>query len=103
MENLKSTTDLVKRILEEVPETRSDDMLLYYRVCEAKNRVSLGLPFGMVLVNMKDFKLPSFKSVERCRRKLQRAYPELSANEEVETLREVQEEKYIGYARKVNV
>ena len=32
MENLKTTTDIVKKILEEHPETRSSDNLLYIEV-----------------------------------------------------------------------
>lgn len=103
MGKLKNTTKLVMKILEEVPEARNCDNVLYYHVCKEVESVVLGMPFGMVLMNMKNFKLPSFKSVERSRRKLQAAYPEFAANEEVETLRKVQEDEYINFARQVNV
>lgn len=103
MKHMKNTTALVKKILEEVPETRSNDMLLYYRVCAAKNSISLGLPFGTVIMSLKDYNLPSFKSVERSRRKVQEEYPELAANKDVEQFRKEQEQKYKQYAKAVNV
>ena len=103
MGKLKNTTKLVKKILEEVPETRNRDNTLYYHVCKETESVVLGMPFGMVLMNMENFKIPSFKSVERCRRKVQELHPELAPPEKVEVLRELEEEKYMNYARQVNV
>ena len=35
MDNLKTTTDLVKDILERVPETRNSNNVLYYHVLAA--------------------------------------------------------------------
>ena len=102
MEKLIKTSVLVKKILEELPEARNNDMLLYYRVCEARNRTCLGMPFGMVLVNLKEFKLPSFKSVERARRKVQEKHPELAARKDIKDVRKEEENKYINYARSVN-
>ena len=98
MKSIKKTTALVKEILEEVPETRNDDMLLYYRVCEIMNRRALSYSFGYALLNLKDLCLPSFKSVERSRRKLQRAYPHLAADSDVKDKRKDQEEGYRKYA-----
>lgn len=103
MKKFKNTTVLVKKILEEVPEARKCDNTLYYHVCMEVNSVSLGMPFGMVLMNMEHFKIPSQKTVERCRRKIQEQYPELGADETVEGYRVVEEDKYINYARQVNV
>lgn len=103
MKSIKKTTALVKEILEEVPEAREDDMLLYYRVCEKLNIYSLGRSFGYMLLSLKEEGLPSFKSVERSRRKLQRAYPHLAAGKSVKDMRKEQEEEYRKYANEVNV
>lgn len=99
MNNLKTTTDLVKHILETVPETRNNDKLLYYRVCEKRNNAALGMPFGIVLIESDELNLPDRKSVERSRRKVQEHHPELRANATVEAFRDVQEEVFREYAR----
>jgi len=93
----------VKEILEEVPDARNSDMLLYYMVCYKKNITTLGEPFGYVIMNLKSLKLPPFESVRRSRQKIQAAYPELAGTEEVEAQRMVNEQIVFDYARKVNV
>lgn len=101
--SIKKTSDLVKEILQKEPATRNSDMLLYYHVCKEIDRTVLKLPFWNVLLDLKGHGLPSIKTVERARRKLQRAYPELAGTDEVEAEREVEEIKYKNYARKVTV
>lgn len=96
---LKTTTLLVKEILKTVPETRSNDKLLYYRLCEKKNNLALSMPFGMVLLNLDEFRIPSIETVGRCRRKLQEQHPELRANSNVEAGRMLNEEAFREYAR----
>ena len=96
---LKTTTDLVKDILEKVPETRNNDNLLYYRVCEKLNHVVLGLSFGMVLINQKEFNLPSIETVGRARRKVQEKYAHLRASDNVEAGRMLAEEVFREYAK----
>ena len=103
MKCINSTSDLVKEILEEVPDARNSDMLLYYMVCYKKNITTLGEPFGYVIMNLKSLKLPPFESVRRSRQKIQAAYPELAGTEEVEAQRMVNEQIVFDYARKVNV
>lgn len=99
MNNIQKTSVLVKKILAEVPETRNDDNLLYYHVCREVNSMALGMSFGMVLMNMKTFHLPSFKSVERARRKLQREHPEWAASKTIEGFRVIEEAKYKSYGK----
>ena len=103
MKNIKITSDLVKEILEEVPETRNSDMHLYYMVCFKTNTTTLGMPFGQVIMNLKSLKLPPFESVRRSRQKIQSAFPELSGTDEVEAQREMNEDIVYNYARQVNV
>jgi hypothetical protein len=95
---LRTTTDLVKHILETVPATRNSDTLLYYRVCDAIDSKSLGLSFGYVLLSMNELKLPGFETVRRSRQKIQQAHPEL-AGKEVEGHRMINEEIFREYAR----
>ena len=100
---LKKTNDLVKYVLKKYPETRSSDDCLYVRVCETVNCESITLPFCVIMSHRKELGIPSFKSVERCRRKLQKAYPELCASTTVEALREIEEDIYKSYGKKVLV
>ena len=102
MEKLKRVTDVVTLVLMECPEARSNDKLLYYRVCEKMNCNVMGQPFGMIYLNLEEYGLPNPETVTRSRRKLQRQYPELSANEKVERYRMEQEEKFRKYAKAVN-
>lgn len=98
MDNIKKTSELVKKILETVPETRNSDMLLYYRVCETLNNEALSAPFGMVILELKKRKLPGFETVRRSRQKIQREFPELAGCSAVEAHRTLNEEKFRDYA-----
>lgn len=61
--------------------------------------MALGISFGTVLKNRKDFGLPTIESVGRARRKIVEKHPELSGNDEVEAHRTLNEEKFREYAR----
>ena len=101
MESIKKTQDIVKHILETEPDTRNSDDLLLAKVFGYINKECLMLPFCVVLTNRKTLGLPSIKSVDRSRRKLQNAYPELRANATVEGFRIVEEQKYENYGKMV--
>lgn len=103
MDKLKTTTDLVKRILETEPATRNNDKLLYYHVCKICNNAALTMPFGLVVLDADELNLPERKSVERCRRKLQEHFPDLRANATVEAFRAAEEDKYRAYGKGVPV
>lgn len=98
MQNLKAISKIVKYILEIDPATRSNDSLLYYRVCEFMNKDVLSMPFGMVLLSMKSLKMPNTESVRRSRQKVQATFPDLAATEEVEAMRDEQEKAYKAFA-----
>ena len=90
---------LVKAILEECPETRNSDDLLYLKVCQYFNP-SIGMfPFGTVIANLKIYDLPNIKSVERARRKIQAEHPELAAKQNVKDKRTKAEQDYKSFAR----
>ena len=101
MKRIKKVQETVQFILETQPETRNSDDVLLAKVFGIINKDCLMLPFSVVLTNRKTLGLPSIKSVDRCRRKLQRAYPELRASKEVEAFREEEQLKYENYGKMV--
>ena len=78
---------------------RKCDEYLYFRVCQKINPIYVNLPFDKIFVNRKYYGFPSFKSVERCRRKLQADFPELRANAQTESYRKTEEDKYREYSK----
>lgn len=98
MERLKYISDIVKYILEIDTSARSNDNLLYYRVCEYLNKEALHKSFGFVLLTMQSHKIPPFESVRRARQKIQATHPELSATAKIEALRAKEQEVYRSYA-----
>lgn len=86
------TFDLVKSILESVPETRDDDFELIYEV--AKEFGWGGCAFGQALTLWRDRGCPSFESITRARRKVQELHPELRSEERVAEMRAEQEGQY---------
>lgn len=106
MDDLKTTTRLVKRILEDDKQTRNSDSFLYLKVIEhiaEENGVNLyGISIPVFLVSMKENGFPPFESVRRTRQKIQQTYPHLAASEAVNEMRTVNEERFLAYARGVN-
>jgi hypothetical protein len=105
MNNLKSTTKLVKAILEKDEKARNSDNYLYARVLStiAKERqFELSNVSVINFLKMMDaWNFPPFESVRRTRQKLQASYPELRGNTLVGAYRAVKEEEYKDYARSV--
>ena len=97
---LKTTSEIVKTILEQNPQSRNSDDFLYIKVCEKVNDISINLPFKQVMANRKLYGLPPFESVRRCRQKIQATHPELSGDSNVEAQRMLNEETFRDYARK---
>lgn len=107
MKNIKRTSELVKEILQTIPATRNSDSYLYLKVIEhiAEQR---GIDLNILSVHnffnyMSVYGFPPMKSVNRARRKLQREFPELRANPDVEAVRMENESIVRDYARAVNV
>lgn len=96
---LKTTTKLVKEALTNFPATRNSDDILYVKVCETINPISVNLTFKDMLLKRKEWGLPAFESVRRTRQKVQAENPELGANSTVEGYRVLNEEAYREYAR----
>lgn len=103
MVKLKKVNELVHSILIEYPETRNSDAELYCRVAQyvekETGRSILDNYFGYVMCHLKEYKLPSFKSVERARRKVQEHYPHLASDKKVKQMREEKEDEYRKYSK----
>ncbi len=105
MKKLLETTKLVKGILEEKPETRDDDNLLWLEALRATVRdwkygnKMCDLTLAYVLTSIHRLGLPPFGTVSRARRKLQEKYPELRGSEQARRKRAKREEVFLEYAR----
>ncbi len=98
MSTVKKVESVVKFILEENKEARDDDFLLVALACRRMCPGVMGETFTSVLANHKDYKLPSFESITRARRKLQAANENLRSSERVRRIRSEEEEEYREYA-----
>ena len=100
---LKTTTDLVRHILQQNPQARSSDNCLYYMVLSAigkKNGVDIErMSIPHFLFHLKDYGFPGFETVRRSRQKLQAEHPELAACDAVEGQRILNEQTFRDYAR----
>jgi hypothetical protein len=103
MKNIRKTSDLVKHILQTIPQTRNSKDYLVKCVYEHINKDSVNLPYWELMARRKELLLPPYGSITRAMRKLQKAYPELGPNDEVAGWRAVNEEIVKDYARSVNV
>jgi len=104
---VKTTTDLVKNILQAYPQTRNSDNELYFRVCDAIGKQTgvdihrMSMP--MFFLHIAEYGFPSYETVGRARRKLQANHPELCGNSNVEAQRMLNEQVFRDYGRQVNV
>mgnify|MGYP003299679445 CR=1 FL=1 len=103
MTDLKTTTALVKAILEQDKQCRNSDSFLYFRVLEIIGKRKgidineMSIPYFLLNMSGKDF--PPFESVRRARQKLQEHHPELAACEAVADARAMNEVGFREYAR----
>lgn len=95
MARITKVQPLVYTALVERPEARADDYILVLEVY--KHFISPEMSLKTVLEHHIELGLPSFASIVRSRRKLQRKYPEL-VNETAAAIREGEREEYRQYA-----
>lgn len=105
MEKLKTVNDLVKAMLEQYADTRSNDNELYYRVLEYRGRqVGINihhLSMPSFLLHMTEYGFPPFETVRRARQANQAKYPHLRASKDVAEKRKELEQEYREYAREM--
>ena len=95
MARIQNVQPFVYKALAEHPETRADDYILVLEVYKHFTNVDISLK--TVLEHHIELGLPSFASILRTRRKLQRKYPEL-VDTNAAAMREGEREEYRKYA-----
>ena len=98
---LRNATVIVKKLLEDEPNTRNSDEVLYKRYCEIVEPKVLALSFGAYLEIAKHLSMAQFHSVKRVRRKLQEEYPHLRANANVEAGRELNKVAFKEFSKTI--
>ena len=102
MTELRTTTEIVKGILEDNEKARNSDSLLYLEVLRnhaAKQGINLGclsVPFFLTAYEKLGF--PGFETVRRTRQKVQATFPHLASNKRVAEFRAENEQKFKAYA-----
>ena len=94
---LKTLQAEIKEILTKYEKTRDSNELLYGRYLQNHG-------VTMVTVNtffnrFTDYKVASFESVTRCRRKIVEQNPELGDSSEVQELRDERQLEFFGYSK----
>ncbi len=95
MARITKVQPLVFEALKQRPETRADDYLLVLEVY--KNFISVDMSLKTILEHHIELGLPSFASIVRIRRKLQKCYPDLTT-EAARAMRKKEESEYKNYA-----
>lgn len=96
--------NIVKDTLTNIEKTRNDDyMLTYFVIKKYLDEKNIKIEyFYQIMMFHKTYGLPSIESITRARRLLQRKYPELRADREIEKIRAKEEERYRELARSEN-
>lgn len=95
MARINKVEPFVYNALVDIPEARTDDFILILEVL--KNFVTVEMSLATVLEHHIELGIPSFASILRIRRKLQKKYPEL-VNEKTAKMRTKAQKEYKEYA-----
>lgn len=93
MTNKKLLQPIVTEILETMPETREDDMLLVAAVFDRLYKGLNEMSFRYIIERRKELKLPTFESISRVRRYIQNKNSNLASERAIQK-REKEEQKY---------
>ena len=98
MNEIVTTKQEVYSLLEKIPETRDNDMVLYYEYCI--NHWVRDVLMYKVFKDT-DFRkgkgIAPFETVSRVRRELQNDFIELNSDEKIQQMREAREEVFRNY------
>lgn len=98
MNEIVTTKQEVYSILEKIPETRNNDMILYYEYCI--NHWVRDVQMYKVFQDAefrKQKKISPFETVSRARRELQNDFIELRSSEKIKQAREAREEVFRNF------
>lgn len=96
-----NNTEVVKKILTKSEKARNDDDFLYEKVVNEYG-ISVETSLREIHNLVREKKLPSQATINRCRRKVQELYPELCASGEIAKLRHQEIPSYIKYNKIAN-
>lgn len=95
MSKLKKVSQMVREVLEQYPDTRSDDRLLIYTIY----RNYYGIVNDKFVNVIMRHDLPNFESIRRCRQKIQEECEELRGDKQTEEARMNEQVEYIDFSR----
>ena len=98
MNEIVTTKQEVYSLLEKIPETRNNDMILYYEYCI--NHWVRAVQMYQVFQDAefrKQKKISPFETVSRARRELQNDFIHLRSDEKIEQARKAREEIFENY------
>ena len=96
--NLYNLEDLVKFVLEEYPDTRTNNDILIFRVYKEINEDAMIRElFLHIMMNRREYGFPPFESVLRTRRKVFEKNPHLKPKR-ITKLRKEKEQEFREYA-----
>lgn len=98
MNEIVTTKQEVYSLLEKIPETRNNDMILYYEYCI--NHWVRDVQMYKVFQDAefrKSKKIAPFETVSRARRELQNDFVSLRSDEKIEQARKAREEIFENY------
>lgn len=94
---MEKTEEIVKEVLEKNINSRFSDYILYLEVINNLKPELKNYDFKEIFINHKNYGLPSFKCVERARRKLEQKGLYISPKN-IKIEREKMIKKYLDYA-----
>ena len=103
MDNLKTTKEIVKKILEDEPFCRNSDCFLELEVLKVYAK-RLGIDIGGITVDTLDkhrneWGFPKSESIRRTRQLVQASNPDLAASDPIDAYRLVNEERVRSFVR----
>ena len=100
MRDMRKLENIVRHVLEESREARDDDFLLIFKVYKIINESVIYKDFRQVMRDHAEFRLPSFESITRARRKIQKECPELRSSKRSREIRAAEQDAFYDYATK---
>ena len=102
MDDLKNTENIVRTILQDNPDARNSDNILYEAYISKVNPFVLIRPVRDYLLYFADLGIARFETISRIRRKLQETEENLRGVEQVQKWRKENEKEFRAYARGEN-
>lgn len=96
---MKHTYNTVLNILRECPEARDDDNILIVKVDTVLNPAVNDMPYSLVMLNRKQFGLPSCETIRRSRQRAQELNADVRASNKAKSIRKIHEEEVLDFVR----